>query len=290
MHQIKGNTYPIKDQLKRLGCRWSSLDKCWETPSTTTYEKAMSLMNGEPLPPKKEKESVPPSRPDFEEKLKTFIEGCKRISDEWHDANGFKREDIDWTPRWHKRWVKIHWTYVDIATGEVLKSGGRNRPAITQISRGNIFDEHNGLKWMTAYGPAYSDDIRRGDVLYRVPDKESNTENKLPTEPVLTALTAPERIRCGKNVKRNGNWYHLLCDCGYNARHSMYSRKSGLIYKGDWRSGEHLDKLLRELAEEHWTVVPNDGDPRTWGYVCPECSKKHELDNQPEAAALPTQS
>jgi hypothetical protein len=31
-------------------------------------------------------------RPDFRQKLETFVEGCKRIRTEFYAANGFKEE------------------------------------------------------------------------------------------------------------------------------------------------------------------------------------------------------
>lgn len=33
LHKITGNTYPVKDKLKALGCCWDAAHKCW-TAST----------------------------------------------------------------------------------------------------------------------------------------------------------------------------------------------------------------------------------------------------------------
>lgn len=55
-----------------------------------------------------------------------------------------------------KRYIKVivgssAWCFIDKNNGDVLKSASWNAPA--KGARGNIFDEHNGLKYLTAYGP-----------------------------------------------------------------------------------------------------------------------------------------
>jgi hypothetical protein len=103
-------------------------------------------------------------RPDFRQKLETFVEGCKRIRTEFYAANGFKEEGA-WNVTWLKRWVRIEnpgaYCFVDIETGEVLKPSGWKRPAITKTKRGNIFDECNGLQYAGPYGIALADEIKR---------------------------------------------------------------------------------------------------------------------------------
>lgn len=37
---VRGNTYPYKDELKRLGFRWKSQEKCWRHPSSSHMLKA----------------------------------------------------------------------------------------------------------------------------------------------------------------------------------------------------------------------------------------------------------
>jgi len=44
-------------------------------------------------------------------------------------------------------------SFIDITTGDVLKAAGWKSPA--KHARGNVFDEHNGLGSMSAYGPAH---------------------------------------------------------------------------------------------------------------------------------------
>lgn len=43
--------------------------------------------------------------------------------------------------------------FINKENGDVLKPATWNTPA--KHARGNIFDEYNGLKYMSAYGPAY---------------------------------------------------------------------------------------------------------------------------------------
>jgi hypothetical protein len=43
--------------------------------------------------------------------------------------------------------------FVDTANGDVLKPAIWRAPA--KYARGNIFDEHGGLRWVGPYGPAY---------------------------------------------------------------------------------------------------------------------------------------
>jgi hypothetical protein len=44
--QITGNTYPHKDQLKALGCRWDGAAKCWVASSEDMAEKAKAIVGG----------------------------------------------------------------------------------------------------------------------------------------------------------------------------------------------------------------------------------------------------
>ena len=46
MFNISGNTYPVKDQLKALGCKWSPNKKCWITSNEQVYRTAMELVHG----------------------------------------------------------------------------------------------------------------------------------------------------------------------------------------------------------------------------------------------------
>lgn len=45
--QIRGNTYPIREQLKALGGRWNADDKVWEVPASNSAE-ALVLAKSQP--------------------------------------------------------------------------------------------------------------------------------------------------------------------------------------------------------------------------------------------------
>jgi hypothetical protein len=45
---ITGNTYPVKDSLKALGCRWNGDMKAWVAPTAQIYEQGMRLVVGTP--------------------------------------------------------------------------------------------------------------------------------------------------------------------------------------------------------------------------------------------------
>ena len=99
----------------------------------------------------------------FNEHLEMFVKGCQMISDK-HMERYPKLEKPVITYTEGKRYVKlardgsVH-CFVDITNGDVLKAAGWNRPA--KHARGNIFDDHNGLRWMGEYGPAYLKKGRR---------------------------------------------------------------------------------------------------------------------------------
>lgn len=46
---ISGNTYPVKDQLKALGCRWDAKRKAWYTASESVAAKAKALVEPHPF-------------------------------------------------------------------------------------------------------------------------------------------------------------------------------------------------------------------------------------------------
>lgn len=47
MTPITGNTYPVKDQLRALGCKWDAARKCWMAPDEIAA-KALALVSGQP--------------------------------------------------------------------------------------------------------------------------------------------------------------------------------------------------------------------------------------------------
>ena len=92
-----------------------------------------------------------------------------RVFRQWFDAarKAFKdymkngKEDLDYTDG--KKYIRIFqitaggqkyaWAFIDKTTGDVLKPDGWKRPA--KHARGNIFDEHGGMKFVGPFGPAY---------------------------------------------------------------------------------------------------------------------------------------
>jgi hypothetical protein len=100
----------------------------------------------------------------FDIALRVFVEGCQNIHTD-HMAKqfpGLTPDEI--SSKLGKRYAKIirrqvgslgssvH-CFVDMTNGDVLKAAGWKAPA--KHARGNIFDEHHGLKNMNEYGPAY---------------------------------------------------------------------------------------------------------------------------------------
>jgi hypothetical protein len=100
---------------------------------------------------------------DFEAKLKSFYEGCQCIHHDYCAENGYKNS-TRWGMTRLKRWVRIEcpgaFCFVDLETGDVLKTAGWKRPALTKTKRGNIFDASNGLKHIGPFGVAYADEIK----------------------------------------------------------------------------------------------------------------------------------
>ena len=46
-YRITGSTYPVKDILKRVGCRWSPTDKCWYTTNKDWRTVALEDVSGD---------------------------------------------------------------------------------------------------------------------------------------------------------------------------------------------------------------------------------------------------
>ena len=47
LYRIKGNTFPVKDYLKKVGCRWNSDEKCWVTKNAYWREQALEQASGD---------------------------------------------------------------------------------------------------------------------------------------------------------------------------------------------------------------------------------------------------
>lgn len=99
---------------------------------------------------------------DFESALKAFLKGAQRkINDGYKDNVLIPKLSI----MRGKKYIRVvsgiegqrntgsAWAFIEIETGNVLRPDGWKRPA--KHARGNIYDGDNGLKTVTAYGPAY---------------------------------------------------------------------------------------------------------------------------------------
>jgi hypothetical protein len=107
-----------------------------------------------------------------QDKIESFFLGCQAISNKSNHASitEHNRQNPDkeplplsfhdqpWSIKYGKRYAKIYrgWgihCFIDLDNGDVLKAASSKAPA--KHARGNILDEHNGLKYMTQFGPAY---------------------------------------------------------------------------------------------------------------------------------------
>lgn len=101
---------------------------------------------------------------DFTAAMGTFVKACQRIHTDHMERHYPNVAPDVISSRQGKRYIKVvrartdgtqgsvH-CFVDTTNGDVLKAAGWSAPA--KHARGNIFDEHNGLKSMNEYGPAY---------------------------------------------------------------------------------------------------------------------------------------
>jgi len=81
----------------------------------------------------------------------SFFEGTKKIASQY--------DENLWEVSKGRRYIRIShrgqcFCFVDMTNGDVLKPASWKAPA--KDARGNIFDEWNGLKRMTAWGPEYN--------------------------------------------------------------------------------------------------------------------------------------
>lgn len=99
---------------------------------------------------------------NFDDALLSFLKTAQELVD--RGINDRKHPDLPRAILSHtagKRYTKITikdsqesvWAFIDNTNGDVLKPATFKVPA--KHARGNIFDEHNGTKTLSAYGPAY---------------------------------------------------------------------------------------------------------------------------------------
>lgn len=90
--------------------------------------------------------------------FRSWYDGCQKITHDRHRAEFPSLPLPVFKFEVGGRYIKITQdtsvvTFIDRTNGAVLKSASWKAPA--KHARGNIFDESNGLKHMTHYGPAY---------------------------------------------------------------------------------------------------------------------------------------
>ncbi len=90
---------------------------------------------------------------EFNRALQSHLEGCIAIHDKAYPKPVHKeRWDFDWLKKRVRitRGGSVH-SFIDMETGDVLMAASFKAPA--KHARGNIYDEHNGLKNMGPFGP-----------------------------------------------------------------------------------------------------------------------------------------
>lgn len=110
---------------------------------------------------------------DFKAALDRFMEGAQKIMDDYHTANypDSPTRSVIFQDTGARKYLRIvetryfkatnerdesygsAWAFIDLGNGDVLKSAGWKTPA--RHARGNILDEHNGLKYIESTGPMY---------------------------------------------------------------------------------------------------------------------------------------
>ena len=103
---------------------------------------------------------------NFDEKFSSFLDGVRKIYNDYMDLSfpTNPKDVIEYTEG--KRYIRVirkrsadsqygsaH-LFVDKTNGDVLKTASYSSPA--KGARGNIFDAHNGLARISAYGAEYN--------------------------------------------------------------------------------------------------------------------------------------
>jgi len=106
---------------------------------------------------------IPEKKDPFEIAFEKFLKGAQKIVDDYWKRSGFRPlMKPTLVPQRGRRYIRIvskdpssgsAWAFIDITNGDVLKPAGFRTPA--RHARGNIYDQWNGLKAVSAYGPAY---------------------------------------------------------------------------------------------------------------------------------------
>lgn len=96
---------------------------------------------------------------NFDSVFNSWFEECKKVVFE-NDKEMFENEVhfSTLTYKNNKKYIRVMcnnsaWAFINKENGDILKPASFKAPA--KHARGNIFDEHNGMKYITAYGPMY---------------------------------------------------------------------------------------------------------------------------------------
>jgi len=107
---------------------------------------------------------------NFDSALKAFLKGAQDIIDADYKLNYPNLKPNILVTTSGKKYVKViskaqsgsgtsAWAFIDKSNGDILKPATWAAPA--KHARGNIFDQDNGTRSVTAYGPGYLQSGRR---------------------------------------------------------------------------------------------------------------------------------
>lgn len=102
--------------------------------------------------------TVSPLTPEFV----SWLKACQEILNDYYAKYSPNTPVPELCRELGKRYIKITearrggtsvWAFIDTFNGDVMKPASWRAPA--KHARGNIFDEWNGMRFMTVFGPAY---------------------------------------------------------------------------------------------------------------------------------------
>lgn len=85
MIELRGNTYPIRQQLKALGCRWDKERRIWLAPPEAAKQ-AQDLVDTQPAPERLQGGRAVPQRRCWECGCLFTYEECRRNHGDWNDS------------------------------------------------------------------------------------------------------------------------------------------------------------------------------------------------------------
>lgn len=82
---IRGNTFPVKDQLKALGGRWNAGEKCWMVPADRA-EDAQRIVDSAPAPERMEGGRAVQTKRCWECGRTVTRAECQRNGGDWSES------------------------------------------------------------------------------------------------------------------------------------------------------------------------------------------------------------